>query len=143
MKNTILLCLALSTFACSRINQDSKDYYRAKHVKHGIVILSPSLVQKLNEASAARGKVIYTQRCLACHGVSLTGDGPEADKQKNPPANLLKLVKEVDNFTFFMNVSEWQGSMPGWKEPISEIEKEDLVAYLKTFRTVSSSPAQN
>jgi mono/diheme cytochrome c family protein len=92
------------------------------------------LVKKLDEASLARGRILYQENCLSCHGESGKGDGPDAQNQKYPPANLQKMVREVKDFTFFMSISQWQGDMPGWKEPFNDIEREDLVNYIKSFR---------
>lgn len=121
-------------FSCARVNQQSRDYYQSQHVRHGVVPLSSTVVKKLDEASQIRGKVLYETNCLACHGEKGEGDGAEASKHTPPPANLRKLVREVPNFKFYMSVSQWQGDMPGWKEPFSELDREDLTAYIKSFR---------
>lgn len=133
MKSFFLLLTLSLQFSCSRINVESRDYYRKTHFRHGIVPLSSGLAKKLDEAAIARGKILYTKHCLQCHGVDGTGNGPEADKQNVPPTNLKKLVSEVPNFEFFMSISQWQGDMPGWKEEFSPIDRRDLEAYIKSF----------
>lgn len=112
----------------------SKDYYRQQHVRHGVYPLSSGMSQKFSEDSVSRGKTLYVNNCLSCHGEKGMGDGPLADKQKVAPANLQKLVREVQNFKFFMSISQWQGDMPGWKEQFNDNDREDLVAYIKTFK---------
>lgn len=121
-------------FSCARINQQSKDYYNRQHLRHGVIPLSSSIVKKLDEASLARGRIIYQKNCLSCHGETGKGDGPAAQDQKHAPANLQKLAQDVRDFKFFMSISQWQGDMPGWKEPFNDIEREDLVNYIKSFR---------
>ncbi len=129
---TTLSFLLLS--ACSRINVQSKDYYNEQHVRHGVYPLSPSMAQKFDADSVSRGKALYVSNCLSCHGATGLGDGPVARNQKVAPANLQKLAKEVPNFKFFMSISQWQGDMPGWKEQFNDQDREDLVAYVKTFK---------
>lgn len=82
----------------------------------------------------ARGKILYEHNCFSCHGDKGQGDGPLAHQQDHPPANLQKMAREVKDFKFFMSISQWQGDMPGWKESYNDIDREDLVAYIKTFR---------
>jgi len=41
---------------------------------------------------------------------------------------------EIKNFKFFMSVSQWQGDMPVWQQSFTDLENEDLVSYIKTFR---------
>ena len=102
-------------------------------MRHGIFPLSSSVAKIKDEASIARGNAIYKNHCFSCHGETGKGDGPAAVDQKFPPADLQRLACEVKNFKFFMSISEWQGQMPGWKEKFSDVDQEDLVAYIKTF----------
>lgn len=125
--------LLIILFGCGHINQASKDYYESKKMRHGIVPLPNTVVKKLEAASVDRGKAIYQKHCLGCHGKNGEGDGAFASSG-NRPANLKKLVEEVRDFKFFLTISQWQGDMPGWKEPINESEREDLTSYIKTFR---------
>ena len=135
MKLVSLIILTFTSFlSCSRINVASQDYYRHGHVRHGIIPLSSPVVQKLNEASVARGKAIYEASCQSCHGKFGKGDGPEASNHKFRPADLHKLARDVKDFKFFMSISVWQGDMPGWKDKFNESDREDLVAYIKTFK---------
>lgn len=133
MKTIIIIALILLAYSCSRVNQESRDHYNAKKIRHGIVPLSQNVVQKLSKESVKRGEAIYRQHCLACHGKNGEGNGPLASR--NPgPANLRKLAREVRNFNFFMSISQWQGDMPGWKQPFTSSERDDLVAYIKSLR---------
>lgn len=137
MRNLFVLLLLAS--ACARINPDEHAYYDQKsRMRHGIVPLpptkTPTLGQKLDDSRVAHGEILYQQDCARCHGKTGLGDGPEASAQKHPPANLRKTVREVRRFSFYLSISQWEGSMPGWKHPYSSDDREDLVAYLETFR---------
>ena len=134
-KNLFLLFLTLLIFGCARVNQESRDYYQSeKKMRHGIIPTEtdPNLkpiVAKLDQASVDRGQILYQQNCLECHGVD--GQGHQAGHLK--AVNLKKLAKEVNNFKFFMSISQWQGDMPGWKSPFSEADREDLTNYIKSL----------
>lgn len=132
--NTISIILILLFSSCSRVNVAARDHYREQHMRHGVYPLSSDISKKFDEASVARGKMLYTNHCLSCHGENGRGDGPAANNQKVRPANLQKLAREVSNFKFFMSVSQWQGDMPGWKDPFNDSDRDDLVAYIKTFK---------
>lgn len=120
--------------SCSRFNLSSQDYYNKKHMRHGIIPLSTTALKTGDNSTVLRGKDLYEKNCLSCHGVSGMGDGPEVKNLKEKPINLKKLVRDVPNFSFFMSISQWQGDMPGWKEPFTEKERAALVAYIKSFR---------
>lgn len=135
MNKKLLLPLLLALMAsCSRVNVASQDHYRQQHMRHGVVPLSSGTQKKMNETAVMRGKALYEKNCLSCHGKTGQGDGPLAKNSEHKPANLQKLVREVPNFMFFISISQWQGDMPGWKEQFNEVEREELVAYIKTFK---------
>ena len=135
--------LNLSLFlllGCSQLNKAERATYDDRSsMRHGIIPLEEKvtdvkeLKSKLDAQSVARGKILYQKNCMSCHGADGTGNGPEADKQKHAPANLKKTVQEVRRFTFYLSISQWQGEMPGWKNPYSAKDREDLSAYIRTF----------
>lgn len=140
MQKSIRFCAFLSTYfsiffisSCAPIHQKTKVHY-AK-MRHGIVRIEEknSFAIKLKISSRIRGKALYQKYCLECHGVNGLGDGIQAQYLHHSPTNLQKLVKEVPNFKFFIDISQWQGEMPGWKTEFNEVDREDLVAYIKSF----------
>lgn len=102
--------------------------------RHRLVPKDEGVEEKLSEASILRGKVLYEENCLSCHGKDGLGNGPLAHYNERRPADLRELVRKTRNFSFFVSISQWQGDMPGWKREFNEVDREDLVAYLKTFR---------
>ncbi len=139
MKSLLIL---LSLASCStQINQKERMIYDERSVmRHGIIPIEQNdtvvkeVQQKFSQQSIQRGKDIYQKDCLKCHGTRGYGDGPEASQQKNPVANLAKTVTEVPRFQFYLSVSQWQKEMPGWKTPYSAQDREDLAAYISTFK---------
>jgi mono/diheme cytochrome c family protein len=46
---------------------------------------------------AARGRALYLQYCVSCHGITGEGDGPTAGSLITPPANLRRLAERFGN----------------------------------------------
>jgi len=120
-------------FSCAQVDKSGNEVFRQK-VRHGVVPLPLSREQKFKASQFEHGKSLYRTHCLVCHGEKGLGDGSAGASLSPRPANLQQLVKEVRDFKFYMSISQWQGEMPGWKEPLSEADREDLVIYLKSFR---------
>ena len=137
MKYLLILCLF--TCACSLINKDSKDYYKQTHsssqMRHGIIPKdsqsADSAKATLDQKSINRGKSLYQQHCLECHGPYGKGDGPKAKDMMNKPRNLNQIAKTVPQFKFYMMVSQFKGEMPGWKSALNDQEIKDIEQYIK------------
>ena len=129
----VILIFTLS-YSCSSINNESKEFYDGKNtIKHGIKQMAPTHTVKhlpRDIAGEKRGKVVYEQNCLSCHGPTATGNGPSGKDLDTKPADLVSLAKKVPNFRFFMLISKWQGSMPGSKSLLSEQEMRDVEKYI-------------
>jgi mono/diheme cytochrome c family protein len=64
---------------------------------------SPALVSALSSADetdkyASKGRAVYVQLCVACHGPSGKGDGPAAAALKTPPADLTEISRRYSGF---------------------------------------------
>ncbi|MBY0517313.1 MAG: cytochrome c [Bacteriovoracaceae bacterium] len=137
-----ILILMLIVISCSRINQQEHDQYTEDlKMRHGVIPLPTpqkttpaNFSEKMREDSVARGKALYVAHCIECHGSMGQGDGEKATDLKRKPADLKKLAQQVAHFKFYMSISQWENKMPGWKEHFDESQREDLVAYIKTFR---------
>jgi len=137
MRIEILLFITLC--GCARINPQEQDYFFASRgVTHGLTPVSaPSAIplpEKLEPDAIARGKAIYRQDCLSCHGEKGMGDGPQAKSSPRRPANLRESVRNLSDFSFYLSISQWEKTMPGWRRHYNDLERQDLAAYLKTFR---------
>ncbi len=108
---------------------------------------------------AANGKVVYEKKCWWCHGKEGEADGPAADFVIPPPRDFSSGVYKYkgsdpksliprDEDLFRMMSDGMPGtSMPAWKDILSEKERWDLVAYIKSltdmFEGESNPPAIN
>ena len=85
----------------------------------------------------AKGKAVYEQRCLACHGPQGKGDGPtgkvlvppaadftSAASRKKSDADLLKIIENGKPPT----------AMVAWKGQLSEQDIQHVLAYVKALR---------
>lgn len=140
------LSLMVLVTSCSRFNVQEHEAYQEKRIRHGLIPLETyevakkgNIVIKLDAASVKRGEVVYQQNCIKCHGP--TGEGSDS-KEFTPPltyvANLKKAVNEVESFDFYISISNWKGTMPGWKNLLTEENKKDVANYIKTFASQPS-----
>ena len=100
-------------------------------------------VERPDAAQVARGKTVYETYCLECHGVGGKGqpgdwrvrdaDGhfppPPLDDSAHawhhPTADLLEVIREGS--------PQGQGKMPAWQGRLSEAQRQDVVAYIKSL----------
>src|SRR5436309_6223419 len=119
-----------------------------------LVGLLPSLASRLPAQDTTRGKVVYVKWCAGCHGDDGAGDGPAAaymlPRPRNFTVGLYKvrttasgqlptdadLLRAIDNGL--------PGSaMPGWKGRLSDTERRNVMAYIKTFSSFFADTSQH
>ncbi len=91
------------------------------------------------------GKILYDTHCVLCHGLKGEGDGVAAERlarkprdftqgvfklKTTPPEELLS--RDEDIFMAITSGSPSSG-MPAWEKVLSEKERWDLVAYVKSL----------
>ena len=96
---------------------------------------TPALVNPSagDPASVARGRPLYQQHCVTCHGPGGRGDGPGASGLSPAPADLsLHVPVHPDADTFAFIARGFAGTaMQGWDTVLSEQQIWDLVNYLR------------
>ena len=104
-----------------------------------LIVLGLGLTVLINTALSAsddtdKGKQIYEQNCLACHGPEGKGDGPLAMTLKPAPANLggktVKTKPDSDLLTVIRK-GKTGTAMPPWEEKLSEQQINDVLAYVR------------
>ncbi len=92
------------------------------------------------------GKVVYQKWCAGCHGDNGAGDGEAAHYMVPRPRDFTGAVYQVRSTANgelptdadLLHAVD-QGlpgtAMPGWKTRLSDRERRDVVAYIKTFST--------
>lgn len=94
----------------------------------------PSLQAQDYPPDISRGKAVYTQHCLACHGPGGWGDGPAAASLKFAPANFHRfrsflksdeeLLRTIEHGVVFSPMHSWRGQL-------TDGEMQDVVAYIR------------
>ena len=87
--------------------------------------------------SAARGKAIYDEHCLECHGETGSGEGEESKKftDEIKDFNDQTFMRKEDPAEFFEKVKKGDKPMPAFEEDLTDQEMWDVVFYIWTFPT--------
>jgi len=111
----------------------------------GLVLLfqtqpvSSNLVNPIppNPQSIAAGKVLFTRRCVDCHGAGGKGDGPEGLTLNPHPADLTQHAVpgvHTDAQLFqFLTDGVPNSRMPSFKSKLSETDRWNLVNFIRTL----------
>jgi DMSO reductase family type II enzyme heme b subunit len=112
--------------------------------------LTPASVVSAQEPqlseSARRGKVVYDKWCMECHGETGAGDGAAAAFMLPRPRDFTRAVYQIRttasgelptdaDIRQVIDNGMPGTAMPAWGTKLSEAERKDLVAYLKSFST--------
>jgi mono/diheme cytochrome c family protein len=94
-----------------------------------------------SERSIARGRELFQQNCVVCHGVDGRGDGPQAAELNPAPTDFrLHLPLHTDpQFYAFIHDGYRGTAMPAFGDAFSEEDIWNLVNFL---RTLGDTPAQ-
>lgn len=82
------------------------------------------------------GKILFSQRCLPCHGASGIGQGPYARHVNQHPANLNDRISNFPGVDYhFWRVMEGVPgtAMPPWKLSLTEEAVWNIISYERTF----------
>lgn len=100
-----------------------------------MVFSSSWVVAEIGTSSPVRGKAIYEQLCLRCHGPKLDGHGPDAQYLKTPPADLQSLSSRTkSDWELLVIISHGIMFTPmhGFRDILSEQDMKDVLSYLRT-----------
>jgi mono/diheme cytochrome c family protein len=95
-------------------------------------------------AAGTEGKAVYDKWCAGCHGVDGKGAGPGAARMLPRPRDFTRAQYQIrttasgelptdEDIRHIIDVGMPGTAMPGWEEILTEDERDQLVAYLKTF----------
>src|SRR5256886_1662121 len=101
-----------------------------------------------------KGKVVYEKWCAGCHGETGAGDGPAAAYMLPRPRNFTGAVYKIRTTASGQLPTDAdllraidQGlpgsAMPGWRGRLSDAERRDVVAYIKSFSSVFADTSQH
>ena len=91
-----------------------------------------------HEASVIRGRIVFQNYCVLCHGREGKGDGRAARLHKPPPFNLTLSVAPREYIAQVIRkggeaMNRGKG-MPPWSEQLTDEQIHDLLSYLWSIR---------
>jgi DMSO reductase family type II enzyme heme b subunit len=104
----------------------------------------PASLSKSTEEDVQAGKAIFNQKCKVCHGEEGNGEGPAATYLKPRPRDFTrglfkirttpsgKLPTDEDLFRV-ISLGMMGTVMPAWESNLTEKERWQVIAYIKTF----------
>src|SRR5688500_183113 len=95
-------------------------------------------------AQQAAGKAVYDKWCAGCHGTTGAGDGPAAEYMLPRPRDFTKGIYQIrttasgelpTDADLLRVIDEGMPgtAMPEWSTRLSDAERTDVVAYIKSF----------
>jgi mono/diheme cytochrome c family protein len=82
----------------------------------------------------SEAKAIYTANCGPCHGEKGKGDGPAAQALNPKPADHTStVVQSESDGSLFWKVSEGRNPMPSYKKVLSELQRWELICYIRSL----------
>ena len=110
----------------------------------GIAVLLGPLAAPLAAQDAEQGKIVYDKWCVGCHGETGKGDGEAAAYMLPRPREFTRAVYQIrttasgelptdDDLRRVIDNGMPGSAMPGWRGRLSSRERDDVIAYLKTF----------
>ena len=93
------------------------------------------VVLSAGKGDAAKGKAVFEQYCTACHNPDTTekGEKPGPGLKGLFKKDKMNNGKKAADGTVKVRIDEGGGGMPAYKDMLSDAEKDDLIAYLKTL----------
>ncbi|HEU5313447.1 MAG TPA: cytochrome c [Candidatus Udaeobacter sp.] len=87
-----------------------------------------------SESSLAAGQKIYVKRCVACHGKTGNGDGPDAADLGIHPAKLSDpVIREETDGELFWKITVGKKPMPNYGTRLSSTDRWNVINYLRSL----------
>jgi DMSO reductase family type II enzyme heme b subunit len=100
------------------------------------------------------GKKVYVKWCAGCHGETGAGDGPAAASMLPRPRNFTGAIYKIRttasgqlptdaDLMHAIDAGLPGSAMPAWKSRLSDAERRDVAAYVKTFSSFFADTSQH
>ena len=87
-----------------------------------------------SESSLAAGQKIYLKRCVACHGKTGNGDGPDAADLGIHPAKLsAQAIQRETDGALFWRITVGKKPMPNYGSRLSPTDRWNVINYLRSL----------
>jgi mono/diheme cytochrome c family protein len=88
----------------------------------------------VSESSLAAGQKVYVKRCVACHGKTGNGDGPDAAELGIHPAKLSDpSMREETDGELFWKITVGKKPMPNYGTRLSPTDRWTVINYLRSL----------
>ena len=88
----------------------------------------------VSESSLAAAEKIYVKRCVACHGKTGNGDGPDAADLGIHPAKLSDpVIREGTDGALFWKITVGKKPMPNYGTRLSPADRWNVINYLRSL----------
>ena len=91
----------------------------------------------LDPVAVSRGKDLFAQNCVACHGPGAKGDGPGAASLTIKPADLTgghSLMHSDDDYAYWVENGIAGTEMPGFGGKLGQDQIRDVIAYVRSLQ---------
>ena len=78
----------------------------------------------------ARGKLLYENTCLICHGSKGQGDGTLTKKYPEPPAFNGRALRDYKDGNFYYSIVKGFGDMPSHAAQLDDFDRWDVILYI-------------
>lgn len=92
-----------------------------------------------NEASLARGRLVYDTYCLVCHGAQGGGDGPVAGKLGYVPPLVTDMTKQRSDGYIYAMIKQGRGLMPRYGDKMRGADRWHVVNYVRQLQGAANS----
>lgn len=90
---------------------------------------------KNDVAATKKGKKMFNQLCVICHGTKGKGNGVAGVALNPKPTSFItKAFSSQTDGVLFWKITEGNAPMAAYKDLLTEIERWQLVNYLRTFK---------
>lgn len=86
------------------------------------------------EENLARGRYIYTNQCVVCHGARGNGDGPLIPRYPNPPSFNSEKVREMPEGAMFHVITMGFNKMPSHAAQVPAEDRWKVILYIRQLQ---------
>ena len=83
------------------------------------------------ERSDVRGKALYQQYCMGCHGEKALGDGPLATSSTPTAPALAGIFQQNEYPSAIRLIQDGKGSMPAYEQLLDRTDTKKILIYLR------------
>jgi len=97
----------------------------------------------LNEKTMARGKHMFQNNCLVCHGPYGEGNGTVVPKYPMPPSLQSEKVRNYKDGNIFYVITMGQNIMPSYKAQITPEDRWSIIHYIRAIQRAKNPTPQD